>query len=154
MAVNSFCQSPGCQIHTFVIHIGMRGNHSNENIEATKAELAEFLTHEPEDATKLKKHFEEFLKILLGRHTGVLVCKHGQSFFIIISVYDGKNMVIEAVHHSLNRLRSQAARIVGQHLTEREEIPSLGLPKVLEEFVKDFIPTNDKCIGGKKSTAS
>ena len=80
--------------------------------------------------------------------------EHGRSFFIIISVHDGKNMVISAMHHSLKSLRSQAARIVGQHLTEREEIPSLGLPKVLEEFVKDFIPTNDKCIGGKKSTAS
>ena len=70
--------------------------------------------------------------------------EHGRSFSIIISVHDGKNMVIEAVHHSLNKLRSQAARIVGQYLTEREQIQSLGLPKVLEEFVKHYIPTNFK----------
>ena len=55
---------------------------------------------------------------------------------------DGKNMVIWALHQSLNRLKNQAALVVAQHLTDRDQVMHLLLPRVLEEDVKDFIPTD------------
>eukprot|EP00092_Neocalanus_flemingeri_P025840 GFUD01028007.1.p1 GENE.GFUD01028007.1~~GFUD01028007.1.p1 ORF type:complete len:150 (+),score=32.74 GFUD01028007.1:90-539(+) len=147
MATKNFCKAPECEMHTFVLHVGLRGNHSDEKIEALKAELAVFLKTQPENSRNiqpsLKQHLVGFLNVLLDRiNTLVWVDKIGSSFFIVISVQDGKNMVIWALHQSLNRLRHQASKVVGQFLTDREQVPLLGLPKVLEEDVKDFIPTH------------
>ena len=104
--------------------------------------LSQFLLFLKPSSIRLQQHLVGFLSVLLGHNTLVWVDKIGRSFFIVISVQDGKNMVIWALHQSLNRLKEQAARVVGLHLFDREQVPVLGLPKVLEEDVKDFIPTH------------
>eukprot|EP00092_Neocalanus_flemingeri_P079959 GFUD01099661.1.p1 GENE.GFUD01099661.1~~GFUD01099661.1.p1 ORF type:complete len:146 (-),score=27.86 GFUD01099661.1:123-560(-) len=143
MATKNFCKAPECEMHTFVLHVGLRGNHSDENIEALTAELAVLLKTQPENSRNIQQHLVGFLNVLLDRiNTLVWVDKMGSSFFIIISVQDRKNMTIWALHQSLNRLRHQASKVVGHFLTNREQVSLLGLPKVLEEDVKDFIPTH------------
>ena len=59
MAANNFCQSPECEMHTFVLHVGLRGNHSDEKIEALKAELADFLKIQPEYDRKIKERLQK-----------------------------------------------------------------------------------------------
>ena len=55
MANKNFCESPKCEMHTFVLHVGLRGKHSDETLDAIKADIADFLKRTPEDDRNIKE---------------------------------------------------------------------------------------------------